>query len=123
MKQLMEKFKAGKLLPALFALALLGAGVFLLLPAAPASTGMTEEELRISRTLSSIQGAGDTLISIHYADESPTFGTNKKTPTGAVIVSRGANDLSVRLHLMEAAQALLGLNIQNIAVLPMEDAP
>ena len=42
---------------------------------------------------------------------------------GAVIVAAGAGDVGVRLNLLQAAQALLGLPAGAIAVFPMEAAP
>ncbi|MBR4359885.1 MAG: hypothetical protein IKP32_04645 [Clostridia bacterium] len=87
------------------------------------NSGMTEEEQRVSATLSRIAGAGDTRISIFYAQESSAFGIGSRTPVGAVIVARGAGDVAVRLDLIRAAEALLGLTDGQVEVFPMEDAP
>ena len=121
MNKLLEKLKSGKTLPYLLALTVICAGVFLLLPSSPSSTAMTEEESRISRALSAIEGAGETRITLHYREESGALSGGKKVPVGAVIVSRGAGNMAVRLRLMEAAQALLGLDAGSIAVFPMEE--
>lgn len=121
MNKLLEKLKNGKILPYLLALTVVLAGVFLMLPSAPSSTAMTEEENRISRALSAIQGAGETRIVLHYREESGTLSGSRKIPDGAVIISRGAENIAVRLRLMEAAQALLGLDTGSIAVFPMEE--
>lgn len=125
MKQLLEKLKTGKTLPFLLALTLLGAGIFLLLPpsSSPSASSMTEEESRISHSLSRIKGAGETRVILHYREESSSFGSSQKTPYGAVIISRGAGDIAVKIRLMEAAQALLGLDSQSIAIFPMEAEP
>lgn len=121
MNKLLEKLKSGKILPILLTLSVICAGVFLLLPSTPASTAMTEEESRISRALSAIEGAGETRIVLRYREESGTLSASRKVPEGAVIVSRGAGNMAVRLRLMEAAQALLGLDAGSIAVFPMEE--
>lgn len=121
MNKLLEKLKTGKALPFLLTLSILCAGVFLLMPSSPSSTAMTEEESRISRTLSAIEGAGETRIVLHYREESSALSAGRKMPDGAVIVSRGAGNIAVHLRLMEAAQALLGLDPGSIAVFPMEE--
>lgn len=121
MNKLLEKMKSSKALPYLLMLTVICAGVFLLLPSGPASIAMTEEESRISRALSAIEGAGETRIVLHYREESGTLSGGRKVPDGAVIVSRGAGNMVVRLRLMEAAQALLGLDAGSIAVFPMEE--
>lgn len=118
MKKWLDKFPCKKPLPLLFLLLAAAAGVLLLLPG-PSSTAMTAEEMRISRTLSAIDGAGETRISIHYAAAS--YGSNQ--PVGAVIVSRGAGNMAVKLRLMQAAETLLGLNGGCVAVFEMEETP
>lgn len=123
MKDWLEKIKAMKGTPWLLLLAACAAA-FLLLPlSGQPSSGMTEEERRVSATLCRIAGAGETRVSIYYAQESSAFGSALRTPVGAVIVSKGARDLQVRLELMRAAEALLGLSARQVEVFPMEDAP
>ena len=123
MKEWLEKIKTVKAWPWLMIL-LLCAVAFLLLPLLPAAQdGMTEEERRVSATLSQISGAGETRISIYYAASASAFGASAAQPLGAVIVSRGAEDVAVRLNLMRAAEALLGLNQSQIEVFPMEEKP
>lgn len=117
MKKLVEKLKSGNVLPLLILL-LLAVGGLMLLPG-HSTSAMTSEEMRISRTLSSIQGAGQTSITLYYAASS--FGDEQ--PVGAVIVSQGAADMAVRLRLIQAAQTLLGLESDHVAVFEMEDMP
>ena len=95
----------------------------LLLPlSAPADPGgMTEEEQRLSATLSRIAGAGETRISLFCAQTASAFGGGDRAIMGAVIVSRGANDPGVRLALSRAAEALLGLDARQVEVFPMEE--
>ena len=100
------------------------AAAFLLLPVQRAGpAGMTEEEQRISATLSQIAGAGQVRISISYAQAASAFGSGKTEPVGAVIVAQGAGSVEVRLNLARAAEALLGLSAQEVEVFRMEEAP
>lgn len=121
MKKWLNQFLAGKHAPWLLLLLLLG-GMALLAPLSEnAAVSMTEEEMRISATLSSIAGAGECRISIYYAQQESGFSSALRTPTGAVIVSRGAKDIAVRLRLLQAAQALLQLPADHIEIFPMEE--
>ena len=125
MKRLLEKIKGWK--GGVWALLLMAcAAACLLLPGsgtARVSSSMTEEEIRISATLSRISGAGETRVSVYYAKTASAFGGTAQTPVGAVVVSKGAGDLEVRLNLMRAAQTLLGLGPDAVEVFSMEDAP
>ncbi len=123
MKALLEKIrgiKGGIWVLALF----LCAGALLLLPKAQQSgAAMTTEEQRISATLSQIAGAGETRVSIYYAAESGGFSSAARRPAGAVAVAQGAGDVGVRLELLRALQALLGLPGEAVEVFSMEAAP
>lgn len=89
----------------------------LLLSAFPERNGsMTAEETRLSGTLSAIAGAGETRISIYYSVESG----RQNVPCGAVIVSEGAGDVTVRLNLLRAAQTLLRLPAEAVEVFVAE---
>lgn len=103
---------------AALALALfLCAAAFLLLSVSPGESGdMTDEEARLSRTLSAIAGAGKTRIAVYYAAESG----GRSVPCGAVIVSEGAGDIAVRLDLLRAAQTLLRLPAGAVEVFEAE---
>lgn len=91
-------------------------------PASPAN-GMTQEEARISRTLQAIQGAGETRVSVYYAQEAASFGTSApRQPVGAVVVARGAGNVRVRLALQRAAETLLGLSPGQVEVFAMEES-
>lgn len=85
-------------------------------------TDMTDEEKRISSALSAIAGAGECRIVMHYAGEDSVFGA-KSMPDGAVILSQGAHDIGVRLQLMQAAEALLGLPPERVEIFQMEAEP
>ena len=100
------------------------AAALVLLPASSQSkAGMTEEEQRFSATLSRIAGAGEVRISIAYAQTASSFGSASRQPTGAVIVAQGAGSVAVRLELLRAAEALLGLDAQEVEVFAMETSP
>ena len=87
------------------------------------NSGMTEEEQRVSATLARIAGAGETRVAIYYAKTASSFGGEKQTPVGAVIVARGAGNMAVRLQLQRAAETLLGLGPNAVEVFSMEDKP
>lgn len=122
MKELLEKvrgLRAGTWLTLLLLLAAAG----LLLPAfRETEPAMTEEEQRISATLSRIAGAGRTRLSIAYAEAESAFSSSPRTPVGAVIVAEGAGDIAVRLNLIRAAQALLGLPPGAVEVFVSEES-
>ena len=123
MKGFLEKIrgvKAGAWLSLLLMLAAVG----LLWPSAPSrEIGMTEEEQRISATLSRIAGAGNTRISISWREAESAFSATPRTAVGAVIVAEGAGDIAVRLDLIRAAQALLHLPAGDIEVFVLEESP
>ena len=122
MKKWLEAVKGMK--GGIWLLLIAACGLALLLPASSQSkTGMTEEEQRYSATLSRIAGAGEVRISIAYAQSSSSFGSGSRQPTGAVIVAQGAGSVAVRLELLRAAEALLGLNAQEVEVFAMEASP
>ncbi len=120
MNKFLEKMKGAKALPLLLLAAVLCLALCLMMPEEPKGA-MTEEEMRISRTLSRIQGAGECAVSIWYENETGAFGSGGKRPSGIIILSRGAQDLSVRLQLMQAAQTLLGIDAGHVAVFQMEE--
>ena len=120
MKDWLAKFQAVKTW--VLVLACCGAAMlYLALSPSAAAPAMTEEESRISQTLCRIAGAGETRVSIYYAQEASSFGSWAKTPVGAVIVALGAGDILVRLNLAQAAQTLLGLGPGQVEVFPMEE--
>ena len=83
------------------------AAVLVLLLAGEASPG-TENRLekRMAEVLGCIAGAGKVEVALFYTgDESGQSGS----PTGAVVVAQGADDLAVRLELIRAVRTLLGL--------------
>ena len=75
-----------------------------------AETASTEES-RISRVLSTIQGAGDVEVAVYYEDA---------VPCGAVVVAQGAGDVAVQLRLAAAVTTLLGIDQSRVAIYPKE---
>ena len=59
--------------------------------------------------LSAVEGAGD--VRAMVAEEGGSV-------TGVVIVAAGAEDMGVRLSLMQAARALLDVELEQIEVIP-----
>ena len=70
----------------------------------------TELEARLERVLSAVEGAGD--VRAMVTEEGGAV-------SGVVIVAAGAEDISVRLSLMQAARALLGIGLDQIEVIQM----
>ena len=70
------------------------------------------EEIRISRVLSAIQGAGDVEVAVYYEDA---------VPCGAVVVAQGAGDVAVQLRLASAVTTLLGIDQSRVAIYPKEE--
>lgn len=99
----------------------LAAALCLLLAGRGADAGMTGEEKRIAATLSRVQGAGKTRVTLYYAEEGGAFTGGGKQATGALVVAAGARDAGVRLRLTQAVETLLGLSSGSVLVLEMED--
>ena len=74
--------------------------------AVEAASGESALEARLGVILSSIDGVGDAKAMIN-ADE------------GVLVVARGADDIAVRLEIIRAVKALLGIDSDRIEVLAM----
>ena len=123
MKSWLDRLKTMKNWPWLLALLCCAAALLLFPPGGAVKAGMTEEEQRVSATLSRIAGAGEVRVSIYYAQEASAFGGGNRSPVGAVIVAQGAGDIAVRLNLLRAAETLLGLPASAVEVFEMEEPP
>jgi len=77
-------------------------------------------EQRVSRTLSSVQGAGQVEVVIQMrrtAVQSDAFRSQaQEIPCGAVAVAQGADDPIVRMQLEQALCALLGLPASAVSI-------
>lgn len=83
----------------------------------------TQQEQRIAEVLSTMAGAGRVEVALYYAQpETSSFSTAEQAaPTGALVVAEGAGDLAVRLNLIRAVRALLGLPENAVDVFVMEE--
>ncbi len=99
-------------------------------PAAETESGAQGAlEKRLSRVLSSIEGAGKVEVVIYCAKPvaaaadswlSPaTSAQEEGEPAGAVVVAEGAGDLKVRLQLAQAVQTLLRLDADAVEIFKM----
>lgn len=71
----------------------------------------TAGESRISKVLSTIQGAGKVDVAVYYEEA---------VPCGAVVVAEGAGDIAVQLRLMSAVTTLLGIRQDRVAIYERE---
>lgn len=88
---------------------LLCVGFCLLLGAQGGSA--SEAESRISRVLSTIEGAGKVEVAVYYEES---------VPCGAVVVAQGASDVAVQLRLISAVTTLLGIDQSRVAIYERE---
>lgn len=72
--------------------------------------GPTPLEARLERVLSAVDGAGDVRAMVTEREEEIV---------GVVIVAEGADDVGVRLALLQAARAALNIDMENIEVIGM----
>ncbi|MDR0896718.1 MAG: hypothetical protein LBN04_02555 [Oscillospiraceae bacterium] len=141
---LKEKLKSGKWREIAFGLILMGLMGSLLLGGgnlfggdAPAITtsgdAITTEgdalEMRLSRVLSQMAGAGRVEVVIHYAPAAATASSSWLSgetpdaggePLGVVVVAEGAGDLMVRIELAQAVQTLLRLPADAVEIFKMD---
>ena len=71
-------------------------------------------EQRLTDALSSVRGAGKVKVMITYTTEKDT-----EAAAGALVVAQGAADISVRMRLLSAVQAVLGIDASRVEVLDM----
>lgn len=71
----------------------------------------SEAESRISRVLSTIEGAGKVEVAVYYEES---------VPCGAVVVAQGASDVAVQLRLISAVTTLLGIDQSRVAIYERE---
>ena len=75
------------------------------------STVMDEEETRLSKVLSSIEGAGQVEVMIVREDG---------VITGVLVVAEGAKDIGVMLKLLDATSTVMGVDKSVVEVYQME---
>ena len=86
--------------------------------AGSSDSAMTAEESRAARIFSAIEGAGKVDVAIYYPADA-----DSGKPCGAVIVADGADDISVRLRLGQAASTLFGIDVTEIGIFKRGEAP
>ena len=74
--------------------------------------GQTDLETRLETVLSKIDGAGEVCVMVMEGEE---------MIHGVLIVAEGAENISVRLRIQEAARILLGIENEKISVARMGD--
>lgn len=110
MKRLLEAFRSARKVEVFIVVAMLCVLAVLSLGNGDVGReGASEEELRIERILSQIEGAGRVSVMIAL-DE--TGGR-----CGAVVVCSGAEDMRVLLEIQRSMQALTGLELSRIEVM------
>lgn len=97
---------------------LLAAAMLLIALAAPDQKGETALEKRTAKALSSMEGAGSVSVVIMTQESRSSWGTQmgEQTPCGAIAVAQGADDPLVRMEIMQALCALLGLPASSVSV-------
>ena len=75
------------------------------------SAVMDEEETRLSKVLSSIEGAGQVEVMIVREDG---------VVTGVLVVAEGAKDIGVMLKLLDATSTVMGVDKSVVEVYQME---
>lgn len=75
------------------------------------SAFMDEEETRLSKVLSSIEGAGQVEVMIVREDG---------VVTGVLVVAEGAKDIGVMLKLLDATSTVMGVDKSVVEVYQME---
>lgn len=123
-KSLIEKIKTVKPMQWLVLFVFLCVCVSMMLKDVETSVA-SQEEKRIAAILSAIEGAGKTEVALYYRQANDTqsvfsSGTAPASPIGAVIVSEGAGDITVRLSLIRAVRTLLGLSEDAVEVFTMD---
>lgn len=107
-KQLLRRLrKDAWMLPALAAAVI----ACLMLGAAEDSASRTDEEARLARVLSAMEGAGQVDVAVFYDASGDTA-----VPCGAVVVAEGAEDVAVRLQLSRAVETLLDIDPSQVNV-------
>lgn len=108
LKHLKARFrKDAWLLPALAATV---AACLLLSMAESAVPARTEEENRLARVLSAMEGAGQVEVAVFYDS------SENAVPCGVVVVADGAQDVAVRLQLTRAVETLLGIDASQVDI-------
>ncbi|MDD4839806.1 MAG: hypothetical protein PHE93_03950 [Clostridia bacterium] len=78
------------------------------------SESATDIESRLASILSQIDGAGNVSVMVTYCDE--VLGGDSKKISGVIVVASGADDIGVRLELMQAVETALSIDAKLVDV-------
>ena len=107
MKQVFETIKAARWLELAIAAGLVCVLLVLALGSG-SENAVSDEEARMERILSKIEGAGRVNVMLARDDEGAC--------TGAVVVASGAENVEVMLRMQRAVQALTNLELSQIEI-------
>lgn len=108
MKQLFESLKSARKIEILVIAAMICVLLVLYMGDINPAGGASEEEKRMQRILSEIEGAGKVSVMIASRDESGI--------SGVVVAASGADNIRVMLELQRTVQTLTGLNLDQIEI-------
>lgn len=80
----------------------------------------TALEMRMESVLSCMSGAGRVRVLVNQGAGN-AFSAADQPVQGVVVIAEGAADLRVALELQQAVQALLGVDVDRIEILTMEE--
>lgn len=80
----------------------------------PALSSGTEIEKRLENILEQIEGAGDVSVMITYESEVSSGGGNEIS--GVLVVSSGAENIKVRLNLLQAVKTALNVDVKLVEI-------
>lgn len=78
------------------------------------SSSGTEIEKRLENILEQIEGAGDVSVMITYESEVSSGGGNEIS--GVLVVSSGAENIKVRLNLLQAVKTALNVDVKIVEI-------
>lgn len=108
LKLLIEAFRSAKKLEIFLVIAAACALLVCTYGSAPGNTVSTDEEKRLERILSQLEGAGRVQVMLS--------GDGESSGRGAIVVAAGAEEIKVRLQLQQAVHTLTGLELNRIEV-------
>lgn len=109
MRRISEALKGARKLEWVLALILIAiATVILLEQGAAPSVSASDDELRLERLLSQIEGVGKVSVLLSGTEDAYT---------GCVVVSEGADDVRVILKIQRAVQAATDMAAENIEII------
>ena len=89
----------------------------LLLKNAGTPDAVTQEEARLARVLSQVEGAGKVEVAVFYPREEDA------APCGVVVVAQGAEDVAVQLRLRRAVTTLTGVDVSHVDIFLRREEP